>query len=631
MAQRTWWLLAVALSVIGTSGGGPQDAAGSSSSSPWNAAWGSGRGGWSGSPSGGKEVAPTSPVPVKGLVQTYYSVDTPGMCPPFGESGGQESGGWREGDGGSSHKSDAGSTGSWNVLADPTQLGKGKGSGDKKKKKRSSRSPSPAPSSVTDSTSDAASSISDAASFMSDADKKAAKKARQHEAKAKATALAAPPPLDPIPETVDKVIITCVITAKDSEVTWPKVRCMYKTCTHVEKWSKMLRWKEFSSGEGDATVISDGDSNGSSSESDGEAVSGAASDPKAGSALSGHRGAWKAEGDDNAWRWVYRCVCCVAKDKGMTIAEAKSFMEANDKMHLEKVRRGQEFARIREQVQKEWPMVTSYKKLKVITLSFMEKLIAPLAEYILRKAAALEKLQEQTAQAEALQCELRACTDAKRALEIVTELEALREQQGYLAFADKGEAQHRYIAASSYNDEWTSTRGLGSLRSYYICRKKVGYEVCGGLMTSKKWTRMLSDPTAVGQRWYCALCGARYATSSGCLIEITRRTGAGGTEVFYGTASVPEWDLEDVRAMKMEQEHKDVASAQHLFSLCTEVRPQVTPLMRPVRPDEMAVAGASTEGVYRITDLAAIDRAPAWDWWSLLGVAKPEKKTKRRR
>ena len=65
--------------------------------------------------------------------------------------------------------------------------------------------------------------------------------------------------------------------------------------------------------------------------------------------------------------------------------------------------------------------------------------------------------------------------------------------------------------------------------------------------------------------------------------------------------------------------------------MCTEVRPQVTPLMRPARPDEMFVAGSSIEGVYRITDLAAIDRAPAWDWWSLLGVPKPEKKTKTKR
>ena len=298
-------------------------------------------------------------MPVKGLVQTYYSADNPGMCPPFEERGGQESGGWREGDGSSSHRSDPDSTGSWNLLADPMQLGKGKGSGYKKKK-RSSRSPSPAPSSVADSTTDTAS-----PSAVSAADKKAMKKARQREAKATTAALAAPPPLaalEPIPESVDKVIITCTITAKDSEVTWPKVRCMYRSCTYVEKWSKMLRWKEFSSGQDEAAAISDGSSDGSSSESDHEAVSSAASDPKAGSALSGHRGAWKAEGDDNVWRWVYRCVCCVAKDKNMSIAEAKSFMEANDKMHLEKVRRGQEFARIREQVQKEWPMVTSYKK-----------------------------------------------------------------------------------------------------------------------------------------------------------------------------------------------------------------------------------------------------------------------------
>ena len=63
----------------------------------------------------------------------------------------------------------------------------------------------------------------------------------------------------------------------------------------------------------------------------------------------------------------------------------------------------------------------------------------------------------------------------------------------YIAYASKGKAQHSYIPASSYQDEWVITL-------YFICLGKTRWErgahepsKCRRLMTSKQWDKRKHD------------------------------------------------------------------------------------------------------------------------------------------
>ena len=117
-------------------------------SGTWSSTWSSGRGGFAeGGPyekAGGKwhnkrgEISPTSPVPVRGLTESYTAGSS--SCPMPDSSQRHDGGGWGE-RGESDGKWGSASTGSWTRIPDPEQLNKGKGVGspkDKKKKKRKS-------------------------------------------------------------------------------------------------------------------------------------------------------------------------------------------------------------------------------------------------------------------------------------------------------------------------------------------------------------------------------------------------------------------------------------------------------------------------------------------------------------
>ena len=136
----------------------------------------------------------------------------------------------------------------------------------------------------------------------------------------------------------------------------------------------------------------------------------------------------------------------------------------------------------------------------------------------------------------------------------------------YIAYASKGKAQHSYIPASSYQDEWVIT-------SYFICLGKTRWEQgahepskCGRLMTSKQWDKRKHDTQEAWvpqQKWYCK-CSSRYKAGWGQVVIIEEPDGT----VSYVRAECPSWDTEDIRAMKTEA----TVSAERVKELYDKIR-----------------------------------------------------------
>ena len=104
---------------------------------------------------------------------------------------------------------------------------------------------------------------------------------------------------------------------------------------------------------------------------------------------------------------------------------------------------------------------------------------------------------------------------AEEGAKLEEELRAAANVQ--IAFADKGDQQQRFVDAADYSDEWVE-----GMRVWYICQANqgAGWPKCNTLISSKQWGTLHEDPLAPKQRWYCGVCGTRYKTNFGLLIEI---------------------------------------------------------------------------------------------------------------
>ncbi len=90
-----------------------------------------------------------------------------------------------------------------------------------------------------------------------------------------------------------------------------------------------------------------------------------------------------------------------------------------------------------------------------------------------------------------------------------------------------------------------------------------------------------ADQLAPRQRYYCFNdCGKKFQASWGQLVEVKRRNAKGEMEVYYMRADVPSWDVEDVRAMFLEDTMaKDCDRAVDRFNKVQTVRPTVSALV----------------------------------------------------
>jgi hypothetical protein len=93
--------------------------------------------------------------------------------------------------------------------------------------------------------------------------------------------------------------------------------------------------------------------------------------------------------------------------------------------------------------------------------------------------------------------------------------------------------------------------GAMHMRSWYLCER-------GGCLSSKSWTTVFPDlqdnQYRKGQRYYCFFCNRRYRPNMGQLVETKLKSG-----IYWALAAMPPKEIEDLRAMAVEQDFKDKA------------------------------------------------------------------------
>jgi hypothetical protein len=270
----------------------------------------------------------------------------------------------------------------------------------------------------------------------------------------------------------DLVMVTGSASAAADAVVpvFPQVRCSTPGCTTVAKWSKMISTKELVHFQE------------------------------------------KMSDEPDVVKYIYKCVVCVKKDKGIeNDREAMTFIfEENGSLQYK--RRQIEKCKVAQQRAVAFIEATggTVKKPRVfkLGLSFMRDLFGGLAEMLAMKAkqyhiASLQLEGEGKAMLE----KLKVSTDPVEIAKLIEWIEGkLLTDLEPLAF--KGSRDH--LNASAYDDTFAEFNG-GHMRYFFICKAGKGYgEVCMILLSSKQWKQLFPDmPWRPGQHWYCLCCHSR--------------------------------------------------------------------------------------------------------------------------
>lgn len=133
---------------------------------------------------------------------------------------------------------------------------------------------------------------------------------------------------------------------------------------------------------------------------------------------------------------------------------------------------------------------------------------------------------------------------------------------------------------------------------------------CRRLLPSLEWAKLKDDTGeewVTGQRYYCP-CNARYKTSWGQVVVVTDSVG----EKSYLKADVPEWDVEDVRAMKAEVDHSP-ATVKQLMDKFTAIPPAISDVVKEEKTGEWA------DDTYKyVISRDVLDEMPEFKWAEIL-------------
>ncbi len=338
-------------------------------------------------------------------------------------------------------------------------------------------------------------------------------------------------------------------------------------------------------------------------------------------------------GDDpDIWEVTHTCIPCVAKEPkyaGKTIEEVRE--EILGIPMSQKKHRGESYknsiVNARENVEMRDASSTQIRK---FARCHIVALFEPLGEYIIRKSKAMQAVYRDVEEHALLVKMLAKSKTFSEEQDILSRMEQLEKDDKYLAFASKID-QHSWIMASSFSDSWTEIRGRdgqvqGGICSYYPClgqtrdiERPGGVWVkaaCARVLASKRWNRLHADELAAGQRYYCD-CGKKHQAGWGQLVEIKRMNERGVLEMFHMRAEVPPWDVEDVRAMYIEDTIK-ADNAHDLFNKIRTVEPTTC---------ELVVPDPTLPGVVMLRSQAAYEALPWWSWWeifTMVGVEPPK-------
>ena len=192
-----------------------------------------------------------------------------------------------------------------------------------------------------------------------------------------------------------------------------------------------------------------------------------------------------------------------------------------------------------------------------------------------------------------------ACGDK---LEILLEDAVYKER----SFATKENPVAMRLAAD-YSDQWFK-HCKGEFNVYYVCMAGGSANLCCTLIESMAWDRFKDQLEATGQRWYCKVCGAKYMTRFGVLCEIVT-----GGKALYCRAELPPHDMQDAKCMMIEQRFHAAQTPQELL----DSLPKVSPMERGYFFHE----APGLAGHYRCNSLIFLD-LPKLDWNQLYNLAR---------
>ena len=156
--------------------------------------------------------------------------------------------------------------------------------------------------------------------------------------------------------------------------------------------------------------------------------------------------------------------------------------------------------------------------------------------------------------------------------------------------------------AADYTDEWfhiATNAGSVAIRTFYICTAKWGQERCRTLATSSRWLRKQADPLAYKQVWYCPVCGAKYRTTFGVILQMI----SGGQEKFV-RATFPEHGMQQVKWTSVQRSYRQATTAEELLAAIPEAALAPSVAIQPVD---------GTKGAYSFNDKALMD-IPCFKW-----------------
>jgi hypothetical protein len=136
-------------------------------------------------------------------------------------------------------------------------------------------------------------------------------------------------------------------------------------------------------------------------------------------------------------------------------------------------------------------------------------------------------------------------------------------------------------------------------------------EPCNSIILGKTWNRKyVDDPLHKSQAWYCNICGTRYVTNYGMLIEIFSNG-----ETIYMRAPVKPFDVIDLAGFKFEDELKP-ETPEALYAAIPTKAMKVTEVVRRAVSKDDWKRGGDLEGVYKV-DNAFYESLPTWNWFDI--------------
>lgn len=298
----------------------------------------------------------------------------------------------------------------------------------------------------------------------------------------------------------------------------------------------------------------------------------------------------EVDNEESEYYWKYTCIDCHAKETGLSREHAIADLKSQRPDNIKRKARIQEFNNARKRVQENFPLMTDKKEVRVFTRStFVNDVFASFAKIIELKVRHMDRNTELWDEYERLVSIMKLCKSAEESKVLMEKIRDVEEKMeatelplAFQTVCQPGSETHwRYMQAAQYSDEWVCNKDskgqvLSAFRSFYICLAGGADYPCYTVIPSKTWSTKHEDPLASKQRWYCICCGACYKTKFGMVIEIEIRG-----QFYYVKAPIPPENLEDTRAMYLEQTLAP-KSPEDLLQKLKDVAPHRNAILSPI-------------------------------------------------